>query len=249
MKILALIPARGGSKGIPRKNIINLCGKPLIVYSIEQALASKFINRVIVSTDDEEIADIARKNGAEIPFMRPKEFAQDLSPDFDVFYHALEWLEKNEGYIPGIVLNHRPVCPVRNVEVIDRAIELFINTPAADSLRSVCTPAQTPYKMWKIVDGYIKPLLKLPGISEPFNLPRQILPEVYWQFGYVDMVRTEVITKKKKMSGNKILPFIIEEEWVDIDSVDDIKKAEELLMGRQINKTHKNKITVRKYPA
>ena len=170
----------------------------MIAYSIEQALASKCINRVIVSTDDQEIADIAQKYGAEIPFMRPKEFAQDLSPDIDVFRHALQWLEINEGYIPDIVLNHRTVFPVRRVETIERAIELFINTPHADSLRSVITPAQTPYKMWKIVDGYMKSLLELPSVAEPYNQPRQSLPEVYWQLGYVDMVRTEVITKKRK---------------------------------------------------
>ena len=229
MEILALIPARGGSKGIPRKNIVNLCGKPLIAYSIEQALASRWINRVIVSTDDEEIAAISRQYGAEVPFMRPGEFAHDLSPDIDVFRHALQWLEANEGYIPEIVLNHRPVCPIRKVETIDRAIELFMNTPQADSLRSVCTPAQTPYKMWKIVDGYMKPLLELPGVAEPYNQPRQALPEVYWQLGYVDMVRAEVITQKGKMSGDRILPFIVEEEWVDIDYEEDIVEAERLL--------------------
>ena len=247
MKILAIIPARGGSKGIPRKNIVNLCGKPLIAYSIEQALASKWINRVIVSTDDEEIADIARKYGADVPFMRPKEFAQDLSPDIDVFRHALEWLQTNEGYIPDIVLNHRPICPIRKVETIDRAIELFVNTPEADSLRSVCIPSQTPYKMWKIVNGYMKPLLKLAGVAEPFNLPRQDLPEVYWQLGYVDMVRAEVITQKGKMSGDKILAFIIDEEWVDIDYEEDIVEAEKLLMKRQGLNSNEGKSSVRRH--
>ena len=246
-KILAIIPARGGSKGIPRKNIVNLCGKPLIAYSIEQALASKWINRVIVSTDDEEIADIAREYGAEVPFMRPEEFAHDLSPDIDVFRHALKWLETNEGYVPDIVLNHRPVCPIRKVETIDRAIELLMNTPGADSLRSVCTPTQTPYKMWRIVDGYMKPLLRLQGVAEPFNLPRQVLPEVYWQIGYVDMVRTEVIIKKGKMSGDKILPFIIEEEWVDIDYPEDMVEAEKLLMARQRGNSNGGKSTVKRH--
>ncbi len=247
MEILAIIPARGGSKGVPRKNIVNLRGKPLIAYSIEQALASKWINRVIVSTDDEEIADIARRYRAEVPFMRPEEFAQDLSPDIDVFRHALKWLETNEEYIPDIVLNHRPVCPIRKVETIDRAIELLMNTPEADSLRSVCTPAQTPYKMWRIVDGYMKPLLRLSGVAEPFNLPRQVLPEVYWQFGYVDMVRTEVITRKGKMSGDKILPFIIDEEWVEIDYQEDIVDAEKLLMKRRGTNSNEDKPAVRRY--
>jgi len=249
MEILALIPARGGSKGIPRKNIVNLCGKPLIAYSIEQALASKWIRRVIVSTDDEEIAEISRKYGAEAPFIRPEEFAQDLSPDISVFRHALKWLQTNEEYIPDIVLNHRPVCPIRKVETIDRAIELFINTPEADALRSVCIPTQTPYKMWRIVDGYMKPLLKLPGVAEPYNLPRQALPKVYWQIGYVDMVRTEVITKKGRMSGDKILPFIIEEEWVDIDYEEDIIKAEKLLMKRQGTDSSEGKSVVKRYSA
>ncbi len=247
MKILALIPARGGSKGIPYKNIINLCGKPLIAYSIEQALASKWVNRIIVSTDNETISSIAKKYGAEVPFIRPAEFAQDLSPDFEVFRHALEWLQTNEGYVPDIVLNHRPVCPIRRVETMDKAIELFINTPEADSLRSVCIPGQTPYKMWKIKDGYMKPLLELPGVTEPYNQPRQELPKVYWQLGYVDMVRAEVITKKGKMSGDKILPFIIEEEWVDIDYEEDIMEAEKLLMKRRGPNSNENKSSVRRH--
>lgn len=229
MKILALIPARGGSKGIPRKNIIKLCKKPLIAYAIEQALSSKFINRVIVSTEDDEIAGISVKYGAEVPFKRPIEFAQDLSPDIDVFRHALQWLKENEGYVPDIILNHRTVYPIRDVKVIDKAIELFINNPDADSLRSVCLPTQTPYKMWTIVGKYMEPLLPLTEFAESFNMPRQMLPKVYWQFGYVDMVRTEVITQKGKMSGDRILPFVIEDEGVDLDHEEDVIKAEQLL--------------------
>lgn len=246
-KILALIPARGGSKGIPRKNIVELGGKPLIAYSIEQALASRLINRVIVSTDDEEIAEISRECGADVPFMRPGEFAQDLSPDIDVFRHALTWLEGNEGYVPDIVLHLRPTCPFRKVETIDRAIELLVNTPEADALRSVCVTSQTPYKMWRIVDGYMKPLLSIPGIAEPFNMPRQVLPKVYRQFGYVDIVRTEVITKRGKMSGNKILPFIIEEEWVDIDYPEDLIEAEKLLLKRQQHGPDEDKPQPKRY--
>lgn len=249
MKILAIIPARGGSKGIPRKNIVNLCGKPLIAYSIEQAISSKFINRVIVSTDDDEIAEISARFGAEVPFKRPSEYAQDLSPDIDVFRHALKWLEENQKYVPNIVLNHRPVCPVRKVEVMDKAIEIFINTPESDALRSVCLPAQTPYKMWKIVDGYLQPLLCLPEFSESFNMPRQILPKVYWQFGYVDMVKTEVITKKGRMSGDRILPFIIEDEWVDIDTEEDLKEAERLLNKMKSGKPDESERRGQRYSA
>ena len=242
MEILALIPARGGSKGIPRKNLVEIGGKPLIAYAIEQALASRLINRVIVSTEDEEIAEVSLKYGAEVPFRRPEEFAQDLSPDIDVFRHALKWLKENEDYTPDIVLNHRTVYPIRSVKIIDEAIEYFINNPEADSLRSVRLAAQTPYKMWKIVDKYMEPLLSLAEFNESFNMPRQILPRVYWQFGYVDMVRSKIITEKGKMSGDKILPFIVEDDGVDIDHEEDIKKAEKLLMELQKGniKTSKN---------
>jgi len=133
-EILALIPARGGSKGIPRKNIKVVAGKPLIAYSIEQALASRFITRTIVSTDDPEIAQVAREFGAKVPFMRPGEFAQDLSPDIDVFRHALKWLRDRDGYACDLVVHLRPTGPVRRVELIDQAIELILNDPEADSL-------------------------------------------------------------------------------------------------------------------
>src|SRR5437867_12897651 len=130
-EILALIPARGGSKGIPRKNIKVVAGKPLIAYSIEQALASRFITRTIVSTDDPEIAKVARDFGADVPFMRPSEFAQDLSPDIEVFRHALESLRKSERYVCELVVHLRPTGPVRRVELIDRAIETMLGDPEA----------------------------------------------------------------------------------------------------------------------
>src|ERR1043166_7224804 len=135
--ILALIPARGGSKGIPRKNLMQLAGKPLIAYSILQTQRSTRINRVIVSTDDEEIAQVARQWGAEVPFMRPSEYAQDLSPDIDVFRHALTWLQENDHYKPEMVVQLRPTGPARQVALIDQAIELLVAHPAADAVRSV----------------------------------------------------------------------------------------------------------------
>jgi N-acylneuraminate cytidylyltransferase len=228
MKILALIPARGGSKGIKKKNIIRLKGKPLIAYTIECSLKSRFINRVIVSTDSIEIAEIAKKYGAEVPFIRPKKFAQDTSPDIDAFYHALTWLRDKENYTPDIVLNMRPVCPLRKVEVVDRAIKTFINNPHADSLRAVCHPRELPYKMWRKKDKFIEPLLPYRKFKESFNMPRQVLPEVLYQHGYVDMVRTEVILKYKLMSGKKILPFFCE-NLVDIDYPKDLIMAEKIL--------------------
>lgn len=227
--ILALIPARGGSKGIPHKNIIMVAGKPLIAYSIEQALASRYITRTIVSTDDAEIAEVARRFGAEVPFTRPSEFAQDLSPDIDVFRHALEWLRDREGYICELVVHLRPTGPVRRVELIDEAIETMLNHPEADSLRSVSWPVQTPYKMWRIEDGYLQPLLHVEGMVEPYCMPRQRLPEVYWQNGYVDIVRPYVVLELGMMCGHKILPFVVHEPIYELDYPESIPVVEAAL--------------------
>jgi len=136
-RVLALIPARGGSKGIPGKNIMTIGGKPLIAHTILQAQASQRINRVIVSTDDEQIAAVSREWGAELPFIRPAEFAQDLSPDIDVFRHALNWLREHEGYVPDLVVHLRPTGPVRRIVLIDQAIGELAAHPEADALRSV----------------------------------------------------------------------------------------------------------------
>ena len=117
------------------------------------------MTRTIVSTDDTEIANVSREHGAEVPFMRPAEYAQDLSLDFDVFRHALQWLADHEGYRPELVVQLRPTGPVRRVELMDQAITLMLDHPEADSLRSVSAPIQTPYKMWRMEHGYLQPLL------------------------------------------------------------------------------------------
>lgn len=247
-KVLCLIPARGGSKGIPRKNIRNLAGKPLIAYSIECAKQSQLIQRVIVSTDDEEIAKIAIRYGAEVPFMRPRELAQDLTPDSPVFQHVLSELKGKEEYEPDLVVNLRPTCPIRRVETIDAAIGELMRHPEADSLRSVSRPLQTPYKMWRIQDSYLKPLMTIKGMKEPYNMPRQILPEIFWQNGYIDVIRPPII-QKGMMSGRTILPFVIrDEEWVDIDYEEDLQKAEEILKRRQ-GRSQTLKPTLQRHPA
>jgi len=119
--VLAVIPARGGSKSIPGKNIISIHGKPLIAHTIAQALGSTQINRVLVSTDDSEIARVSCEYGAEVPFTRPADLAGDLSPDIDTFVHALEWLDQNEDYRPDLIVHLRATGPVRRIELIDRA--------------------------------------------------------------------------------------------------------------------------------
>ena len=124
--VLAIIPARGGSKGVPRKNIKNLCGKPLITWTIEEALKSKYIDRLVVSTEDEEIAEISRKHGAEIPFLRPIELAKDDTPGIEPLLHCIYWLKNNENYSPDYVCTLQCTSPFRNSKHIDEALELLI---------------------------------------------------------------------------------------------------------------------------
>ncbi len=185
--ILALIPARGGSKGIPRKNIRLFSGYPLIAWSIAAAKQSKWVTRIIVSTDDEAIAEVARAWGAETPFMRPAEFAQDKTTDLPVFEHALKWLEDKEAYHPEIVLQLRPTSPIRPRTLLDDSIRILMEHLDADCVRGVVPAAQNPYKMWRFNgEGKpLKPLLSVDGIDEPYNAPRQILPAVYWQTGHI----------------------------------------------------------------
>ena len=227
---LALIPARSGSKSIPRKNIRLLAGHPLIAFSIAAGLAAKSIDRVIVSTDDEEIAAIARHYGAETPFLRPAAISQDHTPDLPVFQHALKWLAEHENYHPGLVVQLRPTSPFRRTEQINRAVQILIEHADADSIRTVCIPFQNPFKMWRIgADGLMHPLLGS-EYNEPYNMPRQALPEVYWQTGYVDAAWTRTILEKNSMTGERILPLVISaDDWIDIDSPDDWRRAEWLL--------------------
>ncbi len=235
-KVLALIPARAGSKSIPRKNIRDFAGYPLIAYSISVGLTAENISRVIVSTDDEEIAAISRDYGAEVPFIRPESFSRDDTPDLPVFQHALDWLKSNEGYQPEIVVQLRPTSPFRRTEHINQAVWRLLEHPDADSIRTVCTPFQNPYKMWRIdANGFMQPIITS-EFAEAYNLPRQSLPEVYWQTGYVDAAWTGTILGKNSMTGERILPLVIgAEEWIDIDSPDDWRRAERLLESGEIN--------------
>jgi len=236
-EVLALIPARGGSKSIPRKNLRPMAGHPLIAYSIAAGRSCHRVTRLVVSTDDEEIADVSRDYGAEIPFMRPAELARDDTPDLPVFQHALEWLGEHESYRPEIVVQLRPTSPFRRVRHIDDAVTRLLEHPGADSIRTVCIPFQNPFKMWRInKDGFLQPLdFELGNLPEPFNQPRQLLPEVFWQTGYVDAARTTTILQKKSMTGEHILPLVIDaSEWIDIDSPDDWRRAERLLESGEL---------------
>ncbi len=233
MNIVAIIPARGGSRSIPRKNIRLVGGKPLIAHSIEKALQSESITRVIVSTDDQEIAEIAARHGAEVPFIRPAEYAQDDTPDWPVFNHALMWMHNNERYEADIVINLRPTTPNRRVETIDQAIRMLIKHPGFDSLRSVRPADYSPYKMVLMrPDGCIEPVVRPPNcVNELWNMPRQALPEAYQGDGYIDITRSEVILKYGSMFGARTMGYLIAERAVEIDYEGDLKQAEALLMS------------------
>ena len=229
---LAIIPARGGSKGIPRKNIRSFSGSPLIAWSIAAAHQSRSVTRIVVSTDDEEIAAVARECGAETPFLRPAEFAQDKTTDLPVFQHALPWLAENENYHPDVVMQLRPTSPIRPRTCLDDAVRILLAHPDADSVRGVVPAGQNPHKMWVLSpdNGAMTNLLAVPGIDEPYNAPRQILPPVYWQTGHIDAIRPAAILQKGSMSGDVIYPLLIDPRFtVDLDSLNDWVRAEWLV--------------------
>lgn len=232
MKIIAIIPARSGSKRIPDKNIRLCNGKPLIVYSIEQAKLSKYIDRVIVSTDSEYYADISREAGAEIPFIRPTELASDTAADLGVFRHTLRFLAENENYKPDIVVHLRPTHPVREVSDIDKMIEQLIDNETLDSVRSISPTKHTPYKMWHMdSQNNISPVAVC-DIKDAYNAPFQTLPTVYMQNACIDVIRANVISENNSMSGKNICGYIQNYDF-DIDTESDFLRAELHLMMKE----------------
>lgn len=234
-QILAIIPARSGSKSVKDKNIRPIAGKPLLVHSIQHALAAKSITRTIVSTDSEMYAAIARGYGAEVPFLRPAEFAQDHSTDLEVFSHVLSWLADNEDYTPEICVHLRPTYPVRDVEDIDWMIQLLLDNPDADSVRSVVRAPETPFKMWFLNDQQRLTPVVPSDIPEAYNMPRQLLPEVYLQNACIDVIRSRTITELGSMAGKVILGYVMD-HFFDIDTEQQFREAERELVVR---KTHK----------
>ena len=231
-EVLAIIPARGGSKGIPRKNVRDFAGAPLIAYSIVAALRSQGVTRVMVSTDDEEIAAVAREWGAEVPFLRPAELARDETPDFPVFLHALNWLREHEGYQCDVVVQLRPTSPVRPKGLVDEAVNLLLQREDADCVRGVVPSGQNPFKMWRVDEATrtLAPLLRVDGIAEPYNAPRQSLPKTFWQTGHIDAIRARTILEKGSLTGDVILPVLIDPRYtVDIDTPADMEKYASLM--------------------
>lgn len=229
-EVLAIVQARGGSKGLPGKNLSLLGRHPLVAYSIVSGLRAKTVTRLIVSTDDEEIADVSRQYGAEVPFMRPAELATDDATDYPLIEHALDWLQSQQGYQPKIIVQLRPTTPLRPQGLIDEAVGVLLDDPTTDCARGVTPSGQNPYKMWRLgSDNNLQPLLES-DVPEPYNMPRQKLPPTYWQTGHVDAIAYETIVRKHSLTGDRIKAVMVEPQYcIDIDSQRDIDLANWIL--------------------
>ena len=233
MKVLALIGARSGSKGVPNKNIKLLGDKPLLAWVIEAAKKSKYVNRVIVSTDSEEYAKVAREYGAETPFLRPTELAGDKSTDFDYVNHAVDWLRENENYEPDIVVRGMPTVPFQQPGDFDGAVEALLNDLEADSSIVMAPASQHPAKALKLVpDGQGGELVVGYISGDPKDaapLLRQGYAKAYFRANLIAF-RPYVLSKFNSIIGERIRPYIVpQDRSVDIDSPIDFVIAEHLI--------------------
>ena len=226
--IVALIPARAGSKGVPHKNIKPLGGRPLIEWSIRACLKSQLIDRVIVSTDSPEYAELAIELGAEAPFLRPSEISADSSTDYDFIVHALDWLAANGGE-PQHVVHIRPTTPYRNPALVDEAIKAFRSEPRATALRSVHEMSESAYKTFEIAPaGQLKRLGSGSTALDAANNARQQFPATYQANGYVDVLSSRFIRTNGLIHGDWVMPFITP-TVIEVDTSDDFFYLEFLL--------------------
>lgn len=239
-EVLGIITGRHGSKSVPRKNVRLLAGKPLVAWTIEEVKKSKLLTRVIVSTDDLEIVEIAKAYGVEVPFLRPAQFVTDTATDVEYLIHALDYLKEKEGYDPDVVLRLPPTSPLRTAVHIDEGIEKLLGDPELDAVRPITESPKHPYKMWKVSadKNYLEPFLteSFTGFKEPYNLPRQLFPFVYVHTGAMDVIRTRTLRKLRSTSGNKLGYFFMKpEDSVNIDSETDFDFADFLMRKRLKN--------------
>lgn len=223
--IVALIPARSGSKGVCNKNIRHLGGCPLIEWSVAACKRAKTIERVLVSTDSEDYAELARNVGAEAPFLRPADISGDKATDYEFIKHALEWFDQN-GAVPDYIVHIRPTTPFRDPAQIDAAVQLFINSPQATALRSVHPMSESAYKTFEIApEGQLKRVASESTELDFANNPRQQFPPTYIANGYVDVLSTAFIHKTSLIHGNYVLPFITP-VVNEVDTEDDFASLE-----------------------
>jgi CMP-N,N'-diacetyllegionaminic acid synthase len=225
MSAVGLIPARGGSKGVPGKNVHPLGGMPLIAWAIVAARRAKSLSRVVVTTDSSAIAEVARKHGAEVPFLRPSELAQDVSPDRAYIDHALDFFAK-ENRAPEHIVILRPTTPLRDPAVIDACVASISSRKDATSLRSVHPLPEPPQKMMGIEDGWLTGLFPHDPRPEYYNLPRQTFPTAYQPNGYVDIVTTAWLRSSPGgIFGPRVLGFITD-PVVEVDTPEALELLE-----------------------
>ncbi len=223
--VVALIPARAGSKGVLNKNVRPLGGYPLLAWSIAACRKSATIDRVIVSTDSPDYTALARKLGAEAPFLRPPEISGDCATDYDFIVHALDWLAAR-GEEPDYMVHIRPTTPLRDPQLIDAAVRAFMSSPQATALRSVHEMPESAYKTFEIVpDGHMKRVGCDSTALDVANYARQQFPVTYQANGYVDVLSTSFIRRAGLIHGDKVMPFVTP-SVVEIDTEDDLAYLE-----------------------
>jgi CMP-N,N'-diacetyllegionaminic acid synthase len=230
MPVVALIPARGGSKGIPGKNLAVVAGRPLIAYTIEAAQSAGCCDRIIVSTDDQDIAQAAREFGAEVPFMRPADLAGDASPMLGVLCHALDWCEQSGEHIDAMVLL-QPTSPLRSARHIREAVALFFQHHATSVVSVMEVPHQfNPVSVLSIEDGVLQPYLK----DGPRVTRRQDKPKVYARNGPAVLVCDPAMLRFRELYGPTCVPYLMSAvDSLDIDERDDLDLAEWLIERRR----------------
>lgn len=232
MKVLGVIGARSGSRGVPDKNIRPLAGKPLFAWIADAAKQSHSVTRLIMSTDSPRYADLAIEQGIEVPFLRPKELAEDHTPDFDYLYHAATTLRDREGWQADVILRLAPTTPLCRPEHIDACVELLKNDQSADSSRTIASVSKHPYKLWRAsTDGYLEPFLseEHTGFKDAHNMPRQSFPKA---FQHVDVIalRWRTLVEEKSMAGKRVRYHVIPKPYaIDIDTPLDFFIAEKLM--------------------
>ncbi len=224
-EIIAVIPARSGSKGVPDKNIKLLAGHPLIAYSIVAARLAKNIDRVIVSTDSEHYASIARGYRAETPFLRPAEISGDRSGDYEWVKHLLDWMAENEGDVPKYLVHLRPTTPLREPACIEKAIERIRHDNYATALRSVHEMSETAYKTVEIDRDYLKCICSGSFDLDAANRPRQQFPKTYIANGYIDIYKSSYVVENKKISGDKVIAYVTS-RICEVDTLEDFDYLE-----------------------
>ena len=229
VKLIALIPARSGSQRIKNKNIYNLNKKPLIAHAINSAIKTNIFDRIIVSTDSLKYAKIAKKYGAEVPFLRPKKFSKSISPDYEWLKFTIDKLEE-EKYEFSHFFILRPTNPFRSHKTILRAWREFKKNIKAESLRAVQISKNHPGKMWRLQGKFIKPILNLKILNQPsYNNQFRSLPNVYIQNASLEISKKKVIKKYKTICGKKIIPFFTNEiEGFDINYISDLNQAKKI---------------------